>query len=407
MARYALVIGISEYKSKHLANLRKPDGDAEAIATLLQKYGQCDRAPTVLRGRVTTHQLAVALQTFLTRQAVNSEAIIYFTGHDFSVKEPLGLSQRYLATSDCELFRPDGNGQVGGQYNAISFADLDNLIQSANLSSLTMFLDATPDSGGLLRDSQGGQCFSAFHVKGDHFLLAACRPFEAPQAKKSDKHSLFTDALLRSLSPENADADGKVTIDNVFAYVRQALKGTPQEPVRFGHGRSLPVVQFPSTELRNKTTVMQNNQQEHTKQTDDLLAIYRQQNLDLTELLKLATGRPIDAPKYDMRGAQFSGGFAEVVQGDQVGGTINNQAAETLSLEEATAEIQGLLKPLEATNPTATEAEQTAFLNIMIPPAQRERFIGALTAADSDAVEEVLYGGVLKVLVEGWQKPEG
>ena len=29
-------------------------------------------------------------------------------------------------------------------------------------------------------------------------------------------------------------------------------------------------------------------------------------------------------PKYDLRGAQFAGGMAETVQGDQVGGIINN-----------------------------------------------------------------------------------
>ena len=58
MARYALVIGISEYKSKHLENLSKPVKDAEAISTLLQKYGQCNTEPKVLKGNVTTSQLA-------------------------------------------------------------------------------------------------------------------------------------------------------------------------------------------------------------------------------------------------------------------------------------------------------------------------------------------------------------
>ncbi|MBD1877221.1 hypothetical protein H6F75_27440 [Nodosilinea sp. FACHB-131] len=30
------------------------------------------------------------------------------------------------------------------------------------------------------------------------------------------------------------------------------------------------------------------------------------------------------APKYDLRGAQFAGGFAETVQGNQIGGTVQN-----------------------------------------------------------------------------------
>ncbi|MBE9068718.1 pentapeptide repeat-containing protein [Leptolyngbya cf. ectocarpi LEGE 11479] len=112
-------------------------------------------------------------------------------------------------------------------------------------------------------------------------------------------------------------------------------------------------------------------------------------------------------PKYDLRNAQFVGGFAETVHGDQVGGTINNQATETPSLAEAAAEIQNLLKQLEASNPIATEAEQTAFLNVMIPPTRRERLIGALKAAGGEAIEKVPYGAVLKALVEGWQEPNG
>ena len=114
-----------------------------------------------------------------------------------------------------------------------------------------------------------------------------------------------------------------------------------------------------------------------------------------------------NAPKYDLSNAQFAGGFAETVQGDQVGGTINNAASETPSLGDAAAEIQDLLKQLEASNPTATEADQTAFLKVMIPPTKRERFIGALRAASGAAIEEVPYGSVLKALVEGWQWPEG
>ena len=111
--------------------------------------------------------------------------------------------------------------------------------------------------------------------------------------------------------------------------------------------------------------------------------------------------------KYDLRGAQFAGGFAETVQGNQIGGTINNTATETPSLAEATAEIQNLLKQLEASNPAATETDQTTFLNVMISPTRRERFIGALRAAGGATIEEVPYGAVLKALLEGWQKPNG
>ena len=145
--------------------------------------------------------------------------------------------------------------------------------------------------------------------------------------------------------------------------------------------------------------------EQHSAEIQRLIASERQEKATLMGVLTTMANN--QGPKYDMRGTQFAGGFAETVQGDQVGGTINNAAAETPSLAEAAAEIQNLLKQLEASNPTATEAGQTAFLNVMIPPTKRERFIGALRAASGAAIEEVPYGSVLKALVEGWQKPEG
>jgi hypothetical protein len=46
-----------------------------------------------------------------------------------------------------------------------------------------------------------------------------------------------------------------------------------------------------------------------------------------------------EASKYDMRGAQFAGGFAETVQGDQIGGIINNYGA---NLDEITRLLTAL-----------------------------------------------------------------
>ncbi|MFG6094146.1 caspase family protein [Leptothoe sp. ISB3NOV94-8A] len=250
MARYALVIGISEYKSKHLANLSKPAEDAASIATILQKYGQCDKEPTVLKGNVTTQQLGKALRTFLTQQAANSEAIIYFTGHGISVVDTLGNTEGCLTTSDCDV-TVDSDGQVTDQKKAISFDSLNKLIQAANLSNLVMLIDAC-HSGDFIERTLVKQSFSTFGAKQDHYLITACRGFEAALAKKNDDHSLFTGAILKALVPENADVNGKISSDRLFDEVRQTLKGGRQEPVRFGTGRSLSIVQFPPDMLPDR-----------------------------------------------------------------------------------------------------------------------------------------------------------
>ncbi|PZO20877.1 MAG: hypothetical protein DCF25_05855 [Leptolyngbya foveolarum] len=56
------------------------------------------------------------------------------------------------------------------------------------------------------------------------------------------------------------------------------------------------------------------------------IEVEKQEKISLVEIIK--TMAENQGPKYDMRGAQFAGGIAEIVQGDQVGGTINNYGAK-------------------------------------------------------------------------------
>lgn len=79
------------------------------------------------------------------------------------------------------------------------------------------------------------------------------------------------------------------------------------------------------------------------------------------------------------------------------------------TLAEAAAEIQKLLKQLEQTNPTATEAEKKAYVSASIPPTLRARTVSALKAGGKEALKELLdnpYVNIGVAIVEGWQSPE-
>ena len=76
------------------------------------------------------------------------------------------------------------------------------------------------------------------------------------------------------------------------------------------------------------------------------------------------------------------------------------------TLAEAAREIQELLQQLEATNPTATEAEQTAFITAAIEPTRREHFLGALQAGWKEVIQEFLDKSYLQISIatlEGWK----
>lgn len=115
--------------------------------------------------------------------------------------------------------------------------------------------------------------------------------------------------------------------------------------------------------------------------------------------------------KYDLRGAQFSGGFAETVQGHQIGGIQYNFPPEQKkTLVEAATEIQNLLRQLEKTHPKATESEQKAFVTAEISSTLRERTVSALKIGGKAAIEEFLdnsYINVAMAIIEGWQNGEG
>ncbi|HEY9830426.1 MAG TPA: hypothetical protein V6D26_07605 [Stenomitos sp.] len=76
------------------------------------------------------------------------------------------------------------------------------------------------------------------------------------------------------------------------------------------------------------------------------------------------------------------------------------------TLAEAAMEIQKLLDQLHESHPTATEAEQRAFLTAAISHQRRERFLSALQAGWKESMREFLDHAYLKVgiaTLEEWK----
>lgn len=240
MARYALVVGIDNYICPHLKNLSKPQQDAEAIAEKLEKYGQCEKV-TLLKGNVSTEELNTALLTLIKHQAIKNEAIIYFAGHGVEIEVGLEQKEGYLATSDFEL--EIKNKKHINPKGGIKFPVFNNLIQESDLSNLVVLIDAC-HSGKFIGEGLVQQSFTAFTRKQDYYILTACRGHASAFAARNDKHSIFTGAVLEALTPEKADSEGRVTVPSLFSYLGTALRGGPQEPVYFGKGRLISIVQF-------------------------------------------------------------------------------------------------------------------------------------------------------------------
>ncbi len=245
MNRYALVIGISDYN--YLPRLSKPAADAQAVADRLRKHGNFQDIWLLNKKEEVKHStLTKRLQTFLTDQAEKSDAVIYFSGHGFTVSGNFNLQDGYLATYDCQVtLSEQTDKKIIQAEKGISLREFNQLIQDSNLSSLIVILDCC-HSGYFIEDSIVEKALKTSHSLRDYFVMAACRRFEEAFWIKGHEHSIFTGALLESLLSENADRLGRqISAGLAFDFIYKKLKGTHQEPIFLGWGGSIPLVNYP------------------------------------------------------------------------------------------------------------------------------------------------------------------
>lgn len=248
ITRYALVIGVGEYQSHNFSPLTTAANDAEAVAQMLEKYGnfQVERLPQgrneqtnnweVVSQPVTKEQIVQAIRTLVKERAINSEVLIYFTGHSLRICDEWDQQKGFLVASDCELeFRGE---KLFSQRHEIELEGLNTLIQKSNVKHLVMLLDCYHHGSSLERQLLQ-QTFTAFSNQ-DRYLIAAYPQNYGVKDNANQQHSVFTAMLLKGLSAENADSEGKITCHSLWRYLRDEAKEL--EAIQMGGGRSLTLV---------------------------------------------------------------------------------------------------------------------------------------------------------------------
>jgi len=242
MAKYALVIGLDRYD--HFNNLKSAAKDAEAVAQLLERHQyRVTRLPRKLVGEtqwaiatdksLSHAELGKELKSFFRERAKNQEAILYFAGHGFRVSDALtGEESSYLSSS---------NASKDGQ-NAIPFDSLNKLMSQAELSSLVVIMDCCY-AGSLLEEQRSllQPTQAILSHKQNSCLIAACRDFE--RAREGKEHGIFTAAILKGLSAENA-MQATVTSNDLFGFVERELRTSGQEVIHAGMGGAIALVHY-------------------------------------------------------------------------------------------------------------------------------------------------------------------
>ncbi|NEQ63196.1 MAG: caspase family protein, partial [Moorea sp. SIO4A1] len=236
MSRNALVIGINTYSYEHLNNLTAPGRDAEAIAQLLEKYGdfKVTRLPAVKdkqnnairvgkKTKVTQTELKKTIvQLFKPNGKTPDTALLYFSGH--GLREDLGISEGFLATSDVN---PDmGNWGVRLKW-------LRELLQDSEVRQQIIILDCCY-AGEVLNVAEADP---GDRGKGrDRCFIAASRAFERAYEEIDSNHSVLTSALIKGLEPSQ---ERWVTNYSLVDLLTQQQNAFPQRPVFSNSGETI------------------------------------------------------------------------------------------------------------------------------------------------------------------------
>ena len=234
MSRDALVVGINTYD--RLKSLNAPAADGEAIAQILQQYGEfrVTRLPAVKdkenetirigkQTKVSLTQLERAIvQLFKPDGKPPDTALLYFSGH--GLRKSVGIQEGFLATSEVN---PDaGNWGLSLQW-------LRRLLQESEVRQQIVILDCCY-SGEVLNFAEADP---GDRGKGrDRCFIAASRDFEVAFEEINSQHSVLTAALLQGLEPKQERWVSNYTLVDLL---NQEHHPFPQRPIFANSGEAI------------------------------------------------------------------------------------------------------------------------------------------------------------------------
>lgn len=234
--RFALLIGIDDYRSDHLEDLTTAVGDAEALSeTLRQRFGFLvelppragsseEPIPLVLKNptyREITHRLT-ALRSTLTRE---DALLIFFAGHGTYV-EKLDLAYWLPADADAEN---------RGSYLSAQF--LTGEVATMEARNVLVIADScyagamTREAGGLGKPDESRERYIQQMQLRPSRLVMTSGATEPVWDGGGDGHSVFARALLKGLRQMEGPA---FTAEELFAdFVKEPVVGHSRQSPQY------------------------------------------------------------------------------------------------------------------------------------------------------------------------------
>ncbi|MDE5100676.1 MAG: caspase family protein, partial [Trichodesmium sp. St16_bin4-tuft] len=235
----ALVVGINEHIFEPRLNLKAPVKDAEAIAEMLEKYGnfhvqglpkdydETGRERFISDGFVYRKNLKIKVSNLfnpISKNEIPDVALFFFAGHGFVTTEG-GVREGFLVTSDVQLKR---------DIYGISLSWLKDLLRQSPVKKQIVWLDCC-FSGELLNFQEADP---GTGKEVSRCFITSSRSFETSVSEIDGKHGVFTANLLKGLNPESS-IDGWVTNYILADSIKNNMLNISQSPVFHNSGDAI------------------------------------------------------------------------------------------------------------------------------------------------------------------------
>jgi hypothetical protein len=276
MKRQALVVGINRYPflkfspTSEANHLTTPAYDAEAVAWLLERYGQFEvkrlpGMPDVSQlnptGTITAAELKEAITELFSPQGNSNVGLLYFAGHGWRQKYDDGSTEGFLVTSDANIRTKYG----------VSLKWLREILHKSPVQQQIVWLDCS-FSGELFNFTEN----EIINQKIDRCFITATEASEV--AYTIEGRGVLTKALLSSLNPNNYDDDKKATSITIRDIIEEQVKHevVKQKPVFYITGYPIILTTINPAEInRNRRNRLPNEHRLESlwRETADWFAI--------------------------------------------------------------------------------------------------------------------------------------
>ncbi|MBN1868845.1 hypothetical protein JW916_16320 [Candidatus Sumerlaeota bacterium] len=224
---WLIAVGINRYVDKRLPSLRFCENDARGVRDYFVASGIVDAPRAYLLTTGSTDDEFKPLRRNVLQKldhvskyaTEDSFIVIYIAAHGVTNPGREGEREGYFIPNDGDLNNLDET--------AFKLNDIHERLRRGAARRTLLLVDAcrTPIAETRAAESLAeGNLFEQIRKTRGHFFMASCSDSQVSFEMPNVGHGAFTYFLLEGLTGKAADADGKVTLERLYDYVKTSLR---------------------------------------------------------------------------------------------------------------------------------------------------------------------------------------